>query len=52
MSNYCPVYPDIDVITEILELLLNELCSIVGDDSVGDPKVKDNVLDKAYHLFV
>jgi hypothetical protein len=51
MSDCCPVYSDVVVITKAQELLSGELGAIVGDDNIGDPKVKDNVLDKAYRLF-
>jgi hypothetical protein len=51
VSDYCPVYPDVVVIIEIHELLLGELGAIVGNDRVGDPKAKNNVLDKAYRLL-
>jgi hypothetical protein len=46
-----PVYPDVVVFTEIQELLPSELGAVVDDDRVGDPKVENNVLDKAYRLF-
>jgi hypothetical protein len=51
VSDCCPFYPDVVVITEVEKLLPSELGAIGGDDRVGDPKVEDNVLDKAYHLF-
>jgi hypothetical protein len=52
VSDCCPVYPDVFVITEFQELLPDELGPVVSDDRVGDPKAGDDVLDKAYHLFV
>jgi hypothetical protein len=51
LSNCCPVYPDVVVFTEVQELLSGELSVIVSDDRVGDCKVEDNVLYKAYRLF-
>jgi hypothetical protein len=40
VSDYCSVYPDVVVVTEIQELLLGELGAVVDDDRVGDPKQK------------
>jgi hypothetical protein len=51
VSDYCPVYTDVVLIVEIQELFPGELDVVVSDDKVGDPKVEDNVLDKAYRLF-
>jgi hypothetical protein len=51
VSNCCPVYSDVVVVIEVQELLSGELGFVVGDDSVGDPRAEDNVLDKAYHLL-
>jgi hypothetical protein len=51
VSDYCPVYSNVVVITEVQELLSGEPGAVVGDDSIGDPKAEDNGLHKAYHLF-
>jgi hypothetical protein len=51
VSVCCTVYLDLVIIIEVQELLFSKLGAIVGDDGVGDPKVEDNVLEKAYILF-
>jgi hypothetical protein len=51
VSNCCPIYSDVVVITKVQELLSGELGVIVGDDSIRDPKAEDNVFGKAYRLF-
>jgi hypothetical protein len=51
VSDYCPVYSDVVVITKVQELLSGELGAIVSDDRIGDPKAKNNVSNKAYRLF-
>jgi hypothetical protein len=48
VSDHRPVYQYVIVITEVLP---GELGVVVDDDRVGDPKVEDYVLDKAYRLF-
>jgi hypothetical protein len=45
------VYPDVVVITKIQEPFPGELGAIIGDDRVGDPNSKNNVLDKTHRLF-
>jgi hypothetical protein len=51
VSYCCLVFPDVVAITEVPELLFSELCAIISDDIVGDPKAEDNVLDKAYRFL-
>jgi hypothetical protein len=51
VSVCCIVYPDLVIVIEVQELLSSKLGAIIGDDGVGDPKVEDNVLEKAYILF-
>jgi hypothetical protein len=51
VSNCCPVYSDVVVITKVQKLLSGELGVVVRDVRVGDPNTEDNVLDKAYHLL-
>ena len=38
-----PINPDVVFITESEELLSDELCAIVRDDGVWNPKAMDNV---------
>jgi hypothetical protein len=45
------VYSDVVVVTEVQELISGELGAVVSDDSIGDPKLGDNALDKAYHFL-
>jgi hypothetical protein len=51
VSNCCPVYSYVVVITEVQDLLSGELGVVVGDDSIGTPKAEGNVLDKSYSFF-
>jgi hypothetical protein len=51
VGDCCPVYSDVIVVTEVQELLSNKLLVIVSNDIIGDPKVENNVLDKACRFF-
>jgi hypothetical protein len=51
VSDCCPIYPDVVVITEIQQTFPGELGPVVGDDRVGDPKAENDFLDKAYRLL-
>jgi hypothetical protein len=38
-----PIHTDVMMVVEVQELLASELCVVVGDDGIGDPKAVDNV---------
>jgi hypothetical protein len=38
MSHGGPVHPDVVILAEVQELSAGELCAVVGDDGVWDPK--------------
>jgi hypothetical protein len=42
---------DVVVFAEVQELLPSELCAIVGDDGVRDPKAMDNVCEERHRLL-
>jgi hypothetical protein len=46
-----PVHTDVVVLAEVQELLPNELCAIVGDDGVRDPKAMDDVGEERHRLL-
>jgi hypothetical protein len=51
MGDRGPVHPNVVFIVEIQELLPGEPVAIFSDDGVRDPKMENNVLDKAYSLL-
>ena len=38
-----PIHMDMVMVTEVQELLAHELCTIVGDDNIGNPKMINDV---------
>jgi hypothetical protein len=51
VGDHGPVHVDVIVIIEIQESFFGELSTIVGNDRVKDPEVKNDVLDEIYGLF-
>jgi hypothetical protein len=51
VGDHGPVHADVIVIIEIQESFFGELSTIVGNDRVKDPEVKNDVLDEIYGLF-
>jgi hypothetical protein len=45
------VHTDVVVLAEVQELLPSELCAIVGDDGVRDPKAMDDVGEERHRLL-
>jgi hypothetical protein len=45
------VHMDVVVLAEVLELLPSELCAVVGDDGVRDPKAMDDVCEERHRLL-
>ena len=46
-----PVHTDVVVLAEVQELLPSELCAVVGDDGVRDPKAMDDVREERHCLL-
>jgi hypothetical protein len=42
---------DVVVLAEVQELLSSELCAIVSDDEVRDPKAMDDVYEERHRLL-
>ena len=51
MSDRGPIDLDVVSITEVLELLPGEVCSVVGDAIVRDTKLIDDVEEELDRLF-
>ena len=51
VSNQGPVDPDVVSVTEVKELLLGEVSSMVSDDTVRNAKTVDDVKEELDHLF-
>jgi hypothetical protein len=45
------VHTNVVVLAEVQELLPNELCAIVDDDGVRDPKAMDDVCEERHCLL-
>jgi hypothetical protein len=45
------VHTDVVVVAEVQELFSGELCAIVGDDGVRDPKSMDDVGEERHRLL-
>jgi hypothetical protein len=50
VSDYCPIYSDVVVATEVQELF-GELGVVVSDDIIRNPEAENNILDKTYCFF-
>jgi hypothetical protein len=46
-----PIHADMVIVAESEELFTDELCVIVGDDGVWDPKEVDNIGKEEHHLL-
>jgi hypothetical protein len=46
-----PVHTDVVVLAEVQELFPGELCAIVGDDSIRDSKVMDDIGEERHRLL-
>ena len=46
-----PIDPNVVFITELEKLLSSELCAVVRDDGVWDPKAMDNVKEEQHGLL-
>jgi hypothetical protein len=46
-----PVHTDVVVFAEVQELFPSELCAIVGDDGVWDPKAMDDICEECHRLL-
>jgi hypothetical protein len=51
VGDHGPIHLNVVVITEIKELLPNELGVIVNDDEAGDPNTENDVMDKTHYLL-
>ena len=51
MHDGSPIDPDVLFIAESNEFLADELCAVVHDDGVRDPKVVDNVKEEQHGLL-
>jgi hypothetical protein len=51
MSHDCLVHTDVVVITETRELLSYELCDVVRDNGVWDPKAMDDSREERHRLL-
>ena len=51
VSNQGLIDPDAISITEVLDLFPNEVCSMVGDDTIRDTKPIDDVEEELDRLF-
>jgi hypothetical protein len=47
----CPIHADVVIIVEPEELLAGELCAVVGDDEIWDPKAVDDVCEQEHYLL-
>jgi hypothetical protein len=48
----CLIHADVVIIIELEELLAGELCDIVDDDGIWDPKVVNDVYEEEHRLLV
>ena len=51
VCNGSPINPDVVFITESKELFAGELCAVVCDDRVQDPKAMDDVEEEQHGLL-
>jgi hypothetical protein len=47
VCHYCPVDPDVEVITELQEQFSRKLGLVIGDDGDGHPEPIDDVAEES-----
>jgi hypothetical protein len=47
----CPIHADMVIIVEIKKLFASELCAVVGNNGVWDPKAMNNIGKKEHRLL-